>query len=114
MDESKLRQLSNVVGFSLIFSQFDSKALTGILNDILYSFKKSGANTVYNEAKAVLSPKLRETAMCFAIRIACADERMEKSERDFIAYLAAEFEVSMDVFEAMTAVLAIMQRPATE
>ena len=113
VDERELLQLSNVVSFSPIFSPLDGKTLTGLFTDILTSFKKHGARAVYAEAKAVLSPGLRETAMCFALRIASADGRLEEGEREALSYLAAEFEISMETFEAMAMVLGIMQRPAS-
>ncbi len=113
VDERELLQLNNVVSFSPIFSPLDGKTLTGLFTDILTSFKKHGARAVYAEAKAVLSPALRETAMCFALRIASADGRLEEGERESLSYLAAEFEISMETFEAMAMVLGIMQRPAS-
>jgi DnaJ-domain-containing protein 1 len=51
--------------------------------------------------------------MCFALRIASADGRLDESERQSLSYLAAEFEISMETFEAMATVLGIMQRPAS-
>jgi tellurite resistance protein len=113
MDDRELHQLNNVVSFSPIFSQLDGKTLTGLCKDILTSFNNRGARAVYAEAKAVLSPALRETAMCFALRIASADGRLEEGEREALSYLAAEFEISMETFEAMATVLGMMQRPAS-
>ncbi len=113
VDERELLQLNNVVSFSPIFSPLDAKTLTGLFTDILTSFKNRGVRAVYAEAKDVLSPALRETAMCFALRIASADGRLEEGEREALSYLAAEFEIPMDTFEAMATVLGIMQRPAS-
>ena len=113
MDERELLQLNNVVSFSPIFSPLDGKTVTGLCSEILTSFKNRGARAVYAEAKAGLSPALRETAMCFALRIASADGRLDESEREALSYLAVEFEIPMETFEAMAMVLGMMQRPAT-
>ncbi len=113
MDERELLQLNNVVSFSPIFSPLDGKTVTGLCSEILTSFKNRGARAVYAEAKAGLSPALRETAMCFALRIASADGRLDESEREALSYLAVEFEIPMETFEAMAMVLGMMQRPAS-
>jgi tellurite resistance protein len=54
---------------------------------------------------------LRETALCFAMRIALADGKIEEGEKASLAQTAAHMEIPLERFQQIFDVVAIMQRP---
>lgn len=111
IDRSELTQLCNVCSFSPIFFQTSQKELEAMVGAVIDEIRRSGHDATIAAAARGLSPALRETALCFAMRIAFADGRVEEGERNSLARTATHMEIAMPTFEKIIEVVAMMQRP---
>ena len=106
----ELRQFGNLCAFSPIFAGFDEAARSRIVSEIIVDLKRHGAAKAIKAAAEALSPALRETAFCFAARIALADGRLAGEEKTAIEQIAALMAVDDGVVEKILAVIAMLQR----
>jgi tellurite resistance protein len=113
VDKAELVQLNNVCGFSPIFGPLGPETVTRLVNEILNDLSKRGPHEVITEAAGKLSPALRETAFCFAMRIAMADGVLDDGEKAALSGTAARLELAPETFGKIVDVVAMMQRPAT-
>jgi len=113
IDQSEVAQLSNMCMFSPIFAPLGAEGVGTLIKDILTDLGKRGADTVINEAVAALSPALRETSFCFAMRVAMADGVMDEGEKNALSGTASRMQLAPDTFDKIIEVVAMMQRPAS-
>ncbi len=111
-DQSELYQLENVVSFSPIFFQYKNDQIKSMITEIIDMFNTRGGIGALEDAAKALSPSLRETALCFAMRIAVADGYLDENEKNALAATAATMNISPEVFNKVFEVVAMMQRPA--
>ena len=111
LNEAELAQLGNVVAFSPVFFEYDGKGLAELIKSIIEEIQANGHDATIGKAIAALSPALRETALCFAMRIALADGKIEDGEKASLAQTAAHMEIPLERFQQIFDVVAIMQRP---
>ncbi len=103
-------QLANICGFSQVFAPIGPDDTSQLSMDIIDEIKKDGHATVIERAAQSLSPALRETALCFAIRIALADGRLDEREKQAIKMTVQIFDISDDIATKIFDVLTMMQR----
>jgi len=113
IDDSEILQLSNLCMFSPIYEPVGSKGVGDLVKDILQDLGKRGAESVIRDAADTLSPALRETAFCFAMRVAMADGVLDEGEKDALAGTASLMQLDQDAFGKIVDVVGMMQRPAT-
>ena len=112
VSQVELDQLSNVCGFSPIFFKYTQDEMLGMIREIIDEISQSNVPTVVKKATKDLSPPLRETALCFAMRIAVADGRLDENEKSVLAGTASVMGISQEKFGVIFEVVAMMQRPA--
>ena len=109
----ELVQLSNVCSFSPIFFEIDGDAMHGMVRAIIDEIRLQGHAETIKRAAVSLSPNLRETALCFALRVALADGRIDEGEKNSISQTGYFMDIEPAVFDQILAVVAMMQRPPT-
>ncbi|MEO0939821.1 MAG: tellurite resistance TerB family protein [Pseudomonadota bacterium] len=113
IDQSETTQLANMCMFSPIFAPLGGDGVSKLIADILTDLQKRGADAVITEAVQTLSPALRETSFCFAMRVAMADGVMDEGEKNALSGTASRMELPQEVFQQIITVVGMMQRPAT-
>ncbi|MEM9046466.1 MAG: tellurite resistance TerB family protein [Pseudomonadota bacterium] len=111
ISESEKAQLANMMSFSPIYAHHDAKQIVGCINEVLESLKGDPAQVLTGSAER-LSPALRETALCFAIRIALADGHVDDGERTALIATAASMQIEPSSFGAIFEVMSMLQRRA--
>ena len=104
-------QLANMVAFSPIFAQLSGEQLVGVIDEVMKDLKNDTAGALTGSVER-LKPELRETALCFAIRIALADGHVDDGEREALIATAATMQIAPDTFGAIFEVMAMLQRRA--
>ncbi|MBK0328373.1 tellurite resistance TerB family protein [Rhodobacteraceae bacterium F11138] len=113
MDDTELHQILNISTYSPIFLAIGVEQTLILARDIMRQLRAEGPRRVFDRAAASLDPDLRETALCFAIRIALADGRMGPREQELLVVMARRLDISEFRCRRILEVIAIMQRPAT-
>ncbi len=103
-------QISNMCSFSPVFLAIGGKRTSDLGVEIVEEIKARGMNDVFQRAAAALSPKLRETAMCFAIRTALADGVLEDNEKKMLVTMGESMGIPQETFMKIFDVMAMMQR----
>ncbi|MBO9445161.1 tellurite resistance TerB family protein [Ruegeria sp. R14_0] len=112
IDDAEVIQLTNMLTFSPIFLPLGGKATGELIKTVLKDLQKSGPDKVITESAQLLSPALRETAFCFAMRVAMADGVLEESEKNVLSGTASRLQLSDQAFESIVHVVTMMQRSA--
>lgn len=113
VNDAELLQLSNVCAFSPIFLPLGADAVMDMAKDIIDDISREGHMPVIERAVAKLSPALRETALCYAMRIALADGHLDDGEKAALSATAGTMDVSVESFNKIFEVVVMMQRPET-
>ncbi|MEO1292281.1 MAG: tellurite resistance TerB family protein [Pseudomonadota bacterium] len=113
VNEAEKLQLINVCSFSPIFFELDGPSFSKMIGSIIDEISANGHEAAIQKAAQGLSPKLRETAMCFALRIALADGVIEDGEKASLSQTGQHMGISPEMFGVMLEVIAMMQRPPT-
>lgn len=111
IDEIEIDQIMNMCSFSPIFHAIGLPKTTEMAKDIMVQLRSEGVSPVFSRAKDVLSPKLRETALCFAVRTAFADGHVDDSEREMLMTMGSNMGVSPEKFLQIFEVMSMLQRP---
>lgn len=112
IDPAELAQLGKVCSLTPIFADFSAEELMAMIGDILIECSDHGGPSLAQAAARSLSPALRETAMCFAMRVALADGGLAESEKETIAGMASLLLVAPESLAKIFDVTVMMQRPA--
>ncbi|MDA7964844.1 tellurite resistance TerB family protein [Ruegeria sp.] len=112
INEAEIAQLSNLIAFSPIFAGLGADILDDMTNAVMDDLVKNGADQVIDGCIDALSPPLRETAFCFAARVAMADGILDDRERDVLSDMAEKLMLPAGTFEKVLSVVAMMQRSA--
>lgn len=110
VDESELIQIQNMCAFSPIFHAIGAPETKRAIGDALEDLKTKGAATAMDDCAKTLSPKLRETALCFAIRVTLADGVLDDDEKTAIIGTAQRLSVPPETFQKIFDVVVMMQR----
>lgn len=112
IDEAEILQITNMCAFSPIFHAVGAQKTRALIDDCLATVKSSGAEALFTEVKDTLSPKMIETAMCFAIRTALADGVLEDSEKAMLMAMGQRLGLPEATFLQIFDVMVMLQRPA--
>ncbi len=112
IDDSETHQILNMCAFSPIFHAIGADRTQKLAVEIVQTLKTSGAEAVFAEAQKALTPKMVETAMCFAIRTAFADGHLDESEKKMLITMGERLNLPEQTFMQIFAVMAMLQRPA--
>lgn len=106
----EVAQIGNLCGFSPIFEGYGNADIEALIADIRAQLARDGADLVTDRASQTLTPRLRETALCFALRMALADNRMEDAEMDALARIGGLLGIDKEAFLQIYAVLSMLHR----
>ena len=112
IEKSELDQVMNMCAFSPIFHAVGGKRTMDLAEECLNTIKSRGSETLFTEVQATLSPKMIETAMCFAIRTALADGHLDDSEKTMLMAMGQRLGLPEDAFVKIFEVMIMLQRPA--
>ena len=111
VNDAEMAQINNLIAFSPIFFEHGPATITAYINYTIEQIAQKGHEATIKDAAAQLSQPLRETAMCFAIRMALADGKIEEGEKNSLAQTGHYMEIPPESFGKMLEVLAMLQRP---
>lgn len=103
-------QIGNMCMFSPVFHAVGPQRTQALGAEIVEELKAKGATEVFKRSAAVLSPKLRETAMCFAIRTALADGVLDEDEKKMLITMGESLGIAEETFFRIFDVMVMMQR----
>lgn len=110
IEESELHQITNLCAFSPIFHTVGVDRTRKLIEENMKTLKSQGAEHLFSSVLDTLSPELRETAICFAIRTALADGELADSELDMLKAMGSRMEIPEDTFLQIFKVLVMLQR----
>jgi tellurite resistance protein len=112
IDETELNQVLNMCSYSPIFHAVGAKRTMELAKDILGELKAKGYQAAFQTAKAGMTPRLAETALCFAVRTALADGSLAEEEKQLLVHMGEGLGVPEAIFMNIFNVMAMLQRPA--
>ncbi len=112
VSQVELAQLSNMCSFSPVYFEFSQQELERMILEIMHEISSVGHHGAIQRAAVSLSPALRETALCFAMRIALADGVIEEGEKESLLITAATLQVDVQRFQQIFEFVVMMQRPS--
>ncbi len=105
-------QIANLCAFSPIYGEISRGDLDGMIEEVVEEIVNLGHPETIRQAGAALSPALRETALCFAMRVAMADGSINDRERETLVQTAEHLAIDPAIFDQILDVVTMMQRPA--
>lgn len=112
INKDEASQIANLCAFSPIYEKVDHGLLDSMIEHGINEVIVHGGEMAVRRACGSLSPAMRETALCFAIRIAMADGTINDKERHSLVETAVLLDIHSEIFEQILEVVAMMQRPA--
>ncbi len=112
IDPSELDQILNMCTFSPIFHVIGAERMLSLAKEIIADHRSNGADATFAKVRASMTPKLAETAMCFAIRTSMADGNVSDAEFKMLAELAARVNLPAETFHKIFEVMVMLQRRA--
>lgn len=103
-------ELANLCSFSPIFAAFGSHKTVEMLVQAEQEASTKSIDQMIQESAQVLSPALRETAICFAYRVAMADGRLDQAEEVVLIKIAAHYGVPFETYSKIVDVFGMLQR----
>lgn len=113
IDKTEIDEIIRMCALNPVFHQIGAPRTTELANEIIKDLQSQGANAVFERGVQALSPALRETALCFSVRVAVADGHIDQSEKDTLAALGQRMDIPVEQFMQIVDVLMMLQRPAT-
>ena len=110
VDRSEIDEIVTLCSQNPIFQKLGAPATVKLLEDLAGDLKRAGGEAVFVEAVNALSPKLRETALCFAIRIAVADGTMDRQEIATLVAMGERMGIPEEQFGKIIEVLMMLHR----
>lgn len=114
IDKSELDEVIRLCSQSPIFLSIGGAKTSQLAEEIVKDLQARGANAVFEDGAAALSPALRETALCFSVRVAIADGVVDKSEKDTLAAMGERMGIPIETFMKIFEVLMMLHRSATD
>ncbi|CUH83357.1 tellurite resistance TerB family protein [Thalassovita mediterranea] len=108
--EAEQAMLQNLCAFSPIYARLPEGSVEALIDSLLEELKTKGAEAVIDHAAAELEMPLRETAVCFAMRVAMVDGHLAHREKQALAEIAERFVLPDDTFAQIVDVVGMLQR----
>ena len=113
IDKTEVDEVIRLCSQSPIFWSVGGQRTSDMAVEIINDLKARGANAVFEDGAVALSPALRETALCFSIRVAIADGTVDNSEKETLAAMGERLQIPFETFTKIFEVLMMLHRPAT-
>ncbi|MEL6766786.1 MAG: tellurite resistance TerB family protein [Pseudomonadota bacterium] len=110
IDPREAQLMVSMVMTSPIFHGSNQEALEALTREIFEEVKRTGTAGVVRRAAHVLSPGLRETALCFAVRIAMADGVLADEELAVLENISQTMGIDQEVMLSFFQTIAALQR----
>lgn len=114
VNEAENAQLNNLLAFSPIFRDHGPAAISAMVQHILESIERIGHEATIQQCAQELTPELRRTALCFAMRIALADGRIEDGERASLTQTGHHLGIPPEEFGQIFEVIVMLQQDRPE
>ena len=112
LEAAELTRLSNICAYSPVFQAIGPARTREIALDLLDQLDERGKVALLARARRALPPKLRETALCLAIRTALAEGTLSDADYAALKAMAREMEIPSDTVARMFEVMVMLQRAA--
>lgn len=109
VEDSELQELGNLCALNPTFKGINDSALEELLNECHERSNQIGREALLKEAAEALSPTLRKTALCFAIRLVMADGRVDDLERKMLRQIAVQLEIADQTYDQIFDAYALLQ-----
>ncbi|MEM6354568.1 MAG: tellurite resistance TerB family protein [Pseudomonadota bacterium] len=110
IDPREAQLMISMVMTSPIFEGSNQEALEALTREIFEEVKRLGTADVIRRTTHALSPGLRETALCFAVRIAMADGVLADEELGALEEMCQMMGVDREVMLSFFQTIAALQR----
>lgn len=107
IERAEIDQIVSMCSFNPIFQRIGAQRTGQLISELVSS---SDYMALLKEAAGQLDQSLRETAICFAIRVAIADGHVDEMEHKTLVAFAMQFGIGPDDYNRMVDVLAMLQR----
>ncbi|MEM9795507.1 MAG: tellurite resistance TerB family protein [Pseudomonadota bacterium] len=110
VNSDERRELIGSLRFNGLLRRLGAERVMELAEAMLVEMKENfGVHTLggYTEA---LSPELRETAICMALRVATADGNLDDAEHTVLVDLAMKLGITPEAYNKMVDVVTILQR----
>lgn len=108
--DAEQAMLRNLCAFSPLYARLPVGSVEALIDSLLQDLKTLGAEAVIDQAAGVLKMPLRETAVCFAMRVAMVDGHLAHREKQALAEIAERFVLPDAVFAQIVDVVGMLQR----
>ncbi|MEM6354567.1 MAG: tellurite resistance TerB family protein [Pseudomonadota bacterium] len=102
--------LYDLVPFSPLFAGIDRREIAALEHAIVERIDAVGHTAAIEEAAAALSPALRETALCFAMRVAFVDGNADPGEIKSLETMARTMKLTDTEFDGFARTIIALQR----
>lgn len=110
IEEREVEEIINLCMQNNIFVSLGLNRTTDLVKDVMVDQAKRGQVVVFEEALAVLPMGLRETAVCFAVRVAISDGNIDEAELNTLAAIAEKSGLQIERFNQIFEVLMMLHR----
>ncbi|MEM7642982.1 MAG: tellurite resistance TerB family protein [Pseudomonadota bacterium] len=112
IEESEKYELVNAMTFNALFQRVGPEPINRVVGELLAELGRPGGIEALVALMDPLSPTLRETAICMAVRMAAADGHLDEIEHKTLVALAMRLGVSPEQYNKMVEIVVILQRAA--
>ncbi|MFZ5961514.1 tellurite resistance TerB family protein [Thalassococcus sp. BH17M4-6] len=109
-EESETREIVTLCAQNAVFLRLGYDRTEALIKEIVIDMKKRGAQAIFKEAVAVMPQEMRETALCFAVRVSAADGHVDKSEFEALKVMGQTMMIPPERFIQIFEVLMMLHR----
>lgn len=110
IDGALLSHVLGLCGENPILRRLGTPVLAQLGKAIMEDMVERGAQVLFFEAVETLPQSLRETALCFAIRLCCDDGHLDPEEHDALSAMAESMDIDAARFCILADVMMTLQR----
>jgi len=110
VEESEVQEIINLCMQNNIFVSLGLNRTTDLVKEVMLDLAKRGQTPVFEDAMGVLAMELRETGICFAVRVAISDGHIDETEFQTLVAMAQKAGLSADRFNQIFEVLMMLHR----
>lgn len=107
----EMHDIANMCSFSPIFHAIGIERTQELVAAAFKDMQQLGIQGMVERANQTLAMPQRETAICFAIRVALADGVLEEDEKKMLLALGMHMEIPEEKFFQIFEVISMLQRP---
>lgn len=110
IEQAETNEIISLCMQNSIFLQLGGEATGALIGSVARDINTRGRAAVFEDAVRALPMKLRETAACFAIRVAISDGSIDPNEMEMLKQMGAGLEIPVERFIQIFDVLMMLHR----